>query len=72
MGALSILSAAAAMTGMGTAPIDAALTNNSKYLYVLNSGDESIGSFSVNNDGSLAAIETISGLPNGATGLVAK
>jgi 6-phosphogluconolactonase (cycloisomerase 2 family) len=72
MGALSILSAAAAMTGMGTAPIDAALTNNSKYLYVLNSGNESIGSFSVNNDGSLAAIETVSGLPNGATGLVAK
>ncbi len=64
--------AIAAMTGMGSSPIDAALSNNSKFLYVLNAGNESISAFSVENDGSLNAIQNVSGLPDGAIGMTAK
>lgn len=71
-GNLDVLSAASAMTGMGSTPIDAALSYHSKFLYVLNSGNESIGVFAVGNDGSLSHIENVTGLPNGATGLAAK
>ena len=53
-------------------PIDAALSNNSHFLYVLNSGGHSIGVYSVAVNGSLGSIQTLAGLPNGATGLAAK
>ncbi len=66
------MNAIAALTGNSSVPIDAALSNNSKFLYVLNSGNQSMGAFSVNNDGSLSHIQNISGLLNGGTGLVAK
>ena len=71
-GSLTVLNSVAAMTGMNSAPIDAALSNNSKFLYVLNSGNESIGAYSVENDGSLHTIEITSGLPDGAAGLASK
>ncbi|MEO6253788.1 MAG: beta-propeller fold lactonase family protein [Ferruginibacter sp.] len=69
-GAISVNTAIAATTGMG--PIDAALSNNSKYLYVLNSGSHSIGVYMVDNNGSLSNIQTVSGVPAGATGLAAR
>lgn len=61
-----------AVAGSGNAPIDAALSNNSKFLFVLNSGNETINAFAVNNNGSLDFLQTVSGLPDGATGLAAK
>lgn len=72
VGNLDVLDAVSVMTGMGSTPIDAALSNNSKYLYILNSGNESIGAYAVNADGSLNHIENVTGLPDGANGLVAK
>ena len=71
-GDLMVLNAVAAPTGSGSAPIDAALSNNSKFLYALNSGIETISAFAVANDGSLSNIQTVTGLPDGATGLTAK
>ena len=53
-------------------PIDAALNNNSKYLYVLNAGSHSIGVYAVANNGALSIVQTLAGLPAGATGLAAK
>ncbi len=53
-------------------PIDAALNKNSKFLYVLNSGDDTFGVFVVSNDGMLMHIQTVSGIPDGATGLAAE
>ena len=41
------------------------------YLFVLNSGSQSISSFSVAKDGSLANPGSVSGLPAGANGLAA-
>ena len=69
-GAIHVNTAIAATTGMG--PIDAALSNNSKYLYILNSGSHSIGVYKVDNDGSLSNVQTVSGVPAGATGLAAR
>jgi 6-phosphogluconolactonase len=69
-GGLEVLVAVAATTPAG--PIDAALSNNSKFLYVLNAGGHSISAFSVSNDGSLSSIQTVPGVPAGATGLVSK
>ncbi len=69
-GTVSVNTSIAATTDMG--PIDAALSNNSKYLYVLNAGSHSINVFTVSNEGSLSNVQTVTGLPAGATGLVAK
>jgi 6-phosphogluconolactonase len=53
-------------------PIDAALTNDSKYLYVLNSMAHSISAYMVGEDGSLTPVQTVGGVPPCATGLAAK
>lgn len=75
-GVLTILTAGGvtASTGTGSMPIDMALSSNSEYLYSLNSGNGSISAFRVNGDGSLTTVNTttISGLPTGTTGLLAK
>lgn len=52
-------------------PIDAALSDGSKFLYVLNAGAHSISAFTVQSNGSLTALQTVSGLPTGANGLAA-
>jgi len=69
-GAIAVNTAIAATSGMG--PIDADLSNNSKYLYVLNAGSHSISVYKVENDGSLNNIQTVNGVPAGATGLAAR
>lgn len=68
-GQINLLQPVAATTGTG--PIDAALSDNSKFLYVLNGAAQSISSFSIDNDGRLTTISTLSGLPAGANGLAA-
>ena len=69
-GNISVNTAIAATTGMG--PIDAALNNNSKYLYILNGVSNTIGVYAVANNGSLSLLQTVTGVPAGATGLTAK
>lgn len=69
-GGISVNTAIAATTGMG--PIDAALSNNSKYLYILNTGSHTIGVYEVADNGALSAVQTVTGVPVGATGLAAK
>lgn len=67
---ITVQEAIAATTEAG--PIDAALSNNSKFLFVLNGAAHSIQSFKVAGNGTLTALQTIPGLPVGATGLVSK
>lgn len=69
-GSISVNTAIAATSGKG--PIDAALSNNSKYLYVLNAGSHTITSYEVAGNGALSALQNVSGIPVGATGLAAK
>ena len=57
----------------GIHPIDMALSANSRYLYVLNSGSGTISAFRVHADGSLAPLATsASGLPASVAGLAAR
>ena len=70
-GRLTLQEAVATPTGAG--PIDMALNRNSRFLYVLNSGSSSLEVFRVNRgNGRLTPGTGVSGLPNGANGLVAR
>lgn len=61
------------VTGDGSAPIDMALSGNSRFLYALGSGNGTISAFRVNlRDGSLKPIPGASGLPAGVNGLAAR
>jgi 6-phosphogluconolactonase (cycloisomerase 2 family) len=71
-GSLTLLNATAADTGMGSAPIDMALSNNSRILFVLLGGSQSVASFRVWKNGDLTPIDTAAGLPVGAQGIAAK
>jgi 6-phosphogluconolactonase len=75
-GTLSSLNAngETAVLGAGTAPTDMALSRNSRYLYVLNSGTHTISTAGVSADGSLVVYPTrgVAGLPNGTVGLAAR
>ena len=55
----------------GTGNIGLALSENSKFLYSLNSGDRTIAVFRVNQDGSLILVATVRA-PTGANGLAAR
>ncbi len=71
-GSLTLLNATAADTGMGSAPIDMDLSVNSRILFVLLGGTQSVASFRVWKNGNLTPIDTASGLPLGAQGIAAK
>ena len=71
-GQLTLDDAAAAATGTGSEPIDAALSVNSQYLYVLEGASVSISVYAVGNDGSLTEVDEETGLPAGCVGLAAK
>ena len=67
-GALSILSptGVTGSLGAGSTPLDLDVSQDSKFLYVLKAGANSVGAFAVAHDGSL------SGLPDGVGGLPSK
>jgi 6-phosphogluconolactonase (cycloisomerase 2 family) len=59
-------------TGAGSKPVDMALSNDSRYLYSLNSGNGTVSAFRVNANGTLQALPGASGLPASANGLAAQ
>ncbi len=73
-GALSLLgNGVSAETGAGSGPIDVDLTTRGRFLYVLNSGTQEIMGFSVNSlNGNLSHAATVSDVPAGANGLIAR
>ncbi len=71
-GSLTLLNSVAASTGMGSAPIDMTLSVNSRILFVLLAGTQSVASFRIGGGGSLTLIDTAGGLPLGAQGIAAK
>jgi 6-phosphogluconolactonase (cycloisomerase 2 family) len=71
-GSLALLAADAASTGLGSAPIDIALSRHSRFLYAVASGTHAINGFRVQDDGTLTPIAGgPTGLPASATGLLA-
>ena len=59
-------------TGTGSGPLDATVSHNSRFLYVLLNGTHSIGAFAVQADGSLAPLAGASGIPAGAAGIASR
>lgn len=73
-GALTLLDAdgVTGVTGQGSSPIDAALSANSRFLYVLNAGTRTISVFQVGSDGGLTSVGGAAGLPAGSVGIAAR
>jgi 6-phosphogluconolactonase (cycloisomerase 2 family) len=71
-GSVTLLASVSGSTGSGSAPIDMALSRNSRYLYALGAGSHAITGFRVQSDGSLTPLaDGPTGLPAAAVGLVA-
>lgn len=60
------------VTGIGSGPIDMALTVNSGFLYTLNSANGTMGAFRVEADGQLFPLSGAGGLPINSNGLAAR
>ena len=71
-GTLTLVNSVAGDTGAGSAPIDMALNNSSRFLYVLGGASQSVASFRVERNGNLTLIDSDGGLPLGAQGIAAK
>ena len=73
-GSLSLLdpSGVSGVLGAGSTPIDVAFNNSGRYLYSLGAGLHGIGAFRMESDGSLSPLGTVTGLPVGTVGLLAR
>ena len=67
-----MLASRAGDTGAGSSPIDAAVSDNSQFLYVLSAKTGTISSFDIQGNGGLSPRMGVSGLPMSAAGLVAR
>lgn len=70
-GSLTLLDAAAGLTGAGSSPIDMALSRDGRFVYALSGGTQTISAFRVMADGSLVSLGEVS-VPAGAVGLAAR
>jgi 6-phosphogluconolactonase len=61
-----------ANTGSGSTPLDAAISNDARFLYVLTPGTGNIQGFAVSVDGSLTPLSQVPGIPSSASGLIAR
>ena len=73
-GALTLLNAdgRTADTGAGSTPIDLALSEDGRFLVVLNSGTHGIGVLRIQRNGQLQPVVTVGSLPASANGLAAR
>jgi 6-phosphogluconolactonase len=61
-----------ASTGAGSTPIDAAISNDNRFLYVLTPGTNTVQGFAIFPDGSLTPLTPVDGIPSSASGLIAR
>jgi 6-phosphogluconolactonase (cycloisomerase 2 family) len=71
-GTLLLLNAVAANTGSGSGPLDAAISNDKRYLYFLTPGTGNLQGFALATDGSISPVNSVSPIPASAAGLVAR
>ena len=67
-----MLHAVAGNTGAGTAPIDMALSENGRYLYVREFTKGMVDGFRIEWDGSLTPVGSAKGVPLGAQGIAVR
>lgn len=65
-------SSVVASVAAGGAPIDMGISDDSRFLYVLNGGTRSIDAFRIGAGGQLTSLGTIDGLPAGVNGLAVR
>ena len=71
-GTLTLLNAAAGITGTGTGPVDLDVSKNGRYLYVRN-GSGTISTFRVQSSGALVSLgTTAAALPRGSAGIAVR
>jgi 6-phosphogluconolactonase len=58
--------------GADSAPIDMAISPDGRFLYVLNSGNQTVSLLRIHDDGALSMLETTGGLTPGVTGLIVR
>lgn len=68
-GEISLLDADAGLTGDGSMPIDAAVSDGGRFLYVLGDGTDEVTAFRVGKTGGLTNIDADGGLPSSSVGL---
>ncbi|MGA7731364.1 MAG: beta-propeller fold lactonase family protein [Chloroflexia bacterium] len=61
-----------ALIGAGSSPIDATVSNDGRFLYVLTAGSHEIAGFEIEQDGSLTPTGNVGGLLPGTIGLAAR
>jgi hypothetical protein len=61
-----------ANTGSGSTPLDAAISNDNRFLFVLTPGTGNVQGFVISVDGSLTPLSQAAGIPASASGLVAR
>lgn len=71
-GEASLLDADGFTAQAGAAPIDAAFSRDSLFLYVLNGAEGSLSAYRVKADGGLRPLAGVNGLPAGTNGLAVK
>jgi 6-phosphogluconolactonase len=73
-GTLALLdpNGATADLGPGSHPLDEAVSNDGRFLYNLTDGRQAVTGFRIAEDGSLASVGSIGGLPSGAAGIAAR
>jgi 6-phosphogluconolactonase len=71
-GVLTLHDANGMTAASGMTPIDLAVSPERGYLYSLAGGSHTINIYSINSDGSLTTQPALSGMPAGASGLVAR
>ena len=71
-GELALHDATGITVASGTTPIDLAVSPERGYLYSLAGGSHTINIYAINSDGSLTTQPALSGMPAGASGLVAR
>jgi 6-phosphogluconolactonase len=59
-------------TGAGSTPVDAAISNDNRFLYVLTPGIGNVQGFAISLDGSLTPLNQAGGVPSSASGLIAR
>jgi 6-phosphogluconolactonase len=73
-GSLTLLNASGvtASTGPGSHPLDEAVSENGRFLYVLTDGYHTVTGFAIGEDGSLTQVTQAGALPPGDVGLAAR
>ena len=61
-----------ANTGSGSTPLDAAMSNDNRFLYILTPGSSNIQGFTISPDGILSPLTEATGIPASASGLAAR